>query len=77
MGRLRLVIDQGREGARRRADVRQCRDEVEALRLRPAYLFVISGGRIIVHTLPVAPILTLGEESDAALDLGFLTPCDA
>ena len=46
----------------RRADmvVLQCRDEVEALRLRPARLFVIRAGRVLATTPSVAPVVDLG-----------------
>lgn len=45
-----------------RADlvVLQCRSPVEALRLRPARLYVIRGGRVIARTAAAEPELTLG-----------------
>jgi len=49
--------------------VLQCRDEVEALRLKPARLFVVRRGRVIARTAPVVPKLSLDEEED--VDLGF------
>ena len=53
-----------------RADlvVLQCRDEVEALRLDPARLFVVRGGRVIARTPPVVPRLSLDGEEDVDLD---------
>ncbi len=37
----------------------QCKDPVEALRLRPARLFVIRRGKIIARTMPSEPVVTL------------------
>jgi cytosine deaminase len=54
-----------------RADlvILQCRDELEALRLKPARLFVIRAGRVIARTPPVVTTLDLhGREH---LDPGF------
>lgn len=46
-----------------RADlvVLQCRDEIEALRLKPARLHVVRAGRVIATTAPVTPLLDLGD----------------
>jgi cytosine deaminase len=49
----------------------QAADPIEALRLKPARLFVVRRGKIIAETPPVASRLTLGEET-AAVD--FLRP---
>lgn len=41
----------------------QAADPIEALRLKPARLFVVRGGKVIAETPPVASLLTLGEET--------------
>jgi len=58
-------------GSRADLVVLQCLDEVEALRLRPARLFVVRSGRVIARTPPVTPVLDLEPGSGTALDLGF------
>lgn len=55
-----------------RADlvVLQCRDELEALRLKPARLFVVRAGRVIARTPAVTPVLAL-DAGEQAVELGF------
>ena len=54
-----------------RADlvVLQCRDPIEALRLRPPRLFVLRAGKVIAETAPAVARLRLGEREEA-LDFG-------
>ncbi len=43
----------------------QCQDRVEAIRLRPARLFVIRRGRIIARTAANTPVVNLGSHDEA------------
>ena len=62
---LRPEIDG--QAAGRRADlvVLQCRDPIEALRLRPSRLFVLRGGRVIARCAPQRVELSLGGEAES------------
>ena len=55
-----------------RADmvVLQCHDEIEALRLRPARLFVVRGGRVIATTAAVRPCIDIGH-GEQPVEFGF------
>ena len=59
-----------RAGARADFVVLQCTDEIEALRLKPARLYVVRSGRIIASTPEIQPTLHL-DGGDEAVDLGF------
>jgi len=56
-----------------RADmvILQCSDEVEALRLKPARLFVIRSGKVIARTAEVSPLLSLGDGATEPVSLDF------
>jgi len=60
-----------------RADIviLQAADTHEALRLKPARLFVIRGGKIIAQTPPVVSRLEL-EDQNIELDFKFPAECD-
>ena len=46
-----------------RADlvILQCRDEIDALRLKPARLFVVRAGRVLASTPAITPVVNLGD----------------
>ncbi|NQU56965.1 MAG: amidohydrolase family protein, partial [Rhodospirillales bacterium] len=43
----------------------QCHDRIEALRLRPARLFVIRRGKVIARTGASEPVVSLGNGDEA------------
>lgn len=42
----------------------QCKTPIEALRLKPARLFVVRGGKVIAKTKPVQPQVFLGDQAE-------------